>query len=65
MQLGEDGTIAYRELSAVAHGTLFGLMTRLTQAKIELKQPGIMLTEPAAPFGALLYSIAKIGRAHV
>jgi hypothetical protein len=58
MQLGENGTIAYRELSAVAHGTLFGLTTRLKKARIELKQPGITLMEPAAPFGVLLYSTA-------
>jgi hypothetical protein len=57
MQLGEDGTIAYRELSAVAHGTLFGLTTRLKKARIELDQPGITLMEPAAPFAVLLYSI--------
>ncbi len=56
-QLGENGTIAYRELSAVAHGTLFGLMTRMKKSDIDLGQPGVTLMEPAAPMSVLAYSI--------
>jgi len=57
-QLGENGTIACRELSAVAHGMLSGLMTRMKKAGIDLGQPGITLIEPTAPMSVLPYSIA-------
>lgn len=57
-QLGDAGRIAYNDLSAVAHGTLFGMASRLEEVGRVPTMEGVFLAAPSAKTPALLNLIA-------
>jgi hypothetical protein len=52
-QLGEPGTVAYRELSAVAHGTVFALLYRMKRVDLPSTTDGMTTMEPSVPLDSL------------
>jgi hypothetical protein len=57
-QLGESGTVAYRELSAVAHGTVFALLYRMKRVDLPSTTDGMSTMEPSVPLDSLSLGIA-------
>jgi hypothetical protein len=53
-QLGQPGLVAYRELSAVAHGTLFALLNRMKKADVPSVADGVALMQPSVPMDSLV-----------
>lgn len=57
-QLGDMGRLAYNDLSAVAHGTLFGMASRLEEVGRIPSMEGVMLATPSLSMPSLRNSIA-------
>lgn len=57
-QLGQPGTVAYRELSAVAHGTLFAIMNRMKEADVPSATEGVSVMEPSVSMNSLVLGSA-------
>jgi hypothetical protein len=57
-QLGDMGRVAYHDLSAVAHGTLTGVMSRLDQVARSTTMEGVALAAPSVKMPALRNAIA-------
>ena len=57
-QLGDMGRIAYNDLSAVAHGTLFGMVSRLEEVGRIPTMEGVLLATPSLNMPSLRNLIA-------
>jgi hypothetical protein len=57
-QLGDTGRLAYNDLSAVAHGTLFGMASRLRKVGRFPTMEGVMVAGPSLQMASLRNSIA-------
>lgn len=57
-QLGDIGRIAYNDLSAVAHGTLFGMASRLEEVGRLPTMEGVLLATPSLKIPSLRNLIA-------
>jgi hypothetical protein len=63
-QLGPIGRIAYNDLSAVAHGTLFGMASRLEEAGRLSTMDGVQLAKPIVTMPSLRNLIAVTLRSY-
>jgi hypothetical protein len=65
-QLGDIGRIAYNDLSTIAHGTLYGIVSRVSEVADAPKMEGVTLVKPTAKVASLrnLITISLLAYRH-